>query len=111
MRKGRFDVVFFVDLPTPTERAEILAHHLRARGRDPAAFDVEALARASEAFSGAELEQAVVAGLYTAFAAKGDVSTEILRAEIAATRPLAVTRREEVEALRAWARGRAVPAA
>jgi SpoVK/Ycf46/Vps4 family AAA+-type ATPase len=116
MRKGRFDEVFFVDLPTPSERAEILALHLRARGRDPASFDLEALAKASEAFSGAELEQAVVSGLYTAFAARGDgkqgdLTTDLLRAELAATRPLAVTRAEEVAALRAWARGRAVPAA
>jgi MoxR-like ATPase len=111
MRKGRFDEVFFVDLPSEDERREILALHLRLRGRDPASFDVAALAEACEGFSGAEVEQAVVAGLYTAFARKEDLTTEVLRAEMAATVPLSVTRREEVEALRAWARGRAVPAA
>ncbi len=111
MRKGRFDEVFFVDLPTEAERREILALHLRARGRDPATFDLAALASACEGFSGAEIEQAVVAGLYTAFAQKGDLTTETVQAEMRATRPLSALRREDVEALREWARGRTVPAA
>jgi SpoVK/Ycf46/Vps4 family AAA+-type ATPase len=110
LRKGRFDEIFFVDLPTEEERREILALHLRLRERDPAGFDLERLAAAGEGFSGAELEQAIVAALYTAFAAGSRVTSDLLEEEIRGTRPLSVTRREEVEALRAWARERAVPA-
>ena len=80
------------------------------RHRDPAAFDLGALAAATEAFSGAEIEQAVVAALYTAFARRAELSTEHILQEIKATKPLSVTRAEEVEDLREWARGRAVPA-
>jgi MoxR-like ATPase len=110
MRKGRFDEVFFVDLPTSTERRDVFRHHLKERGRDPAAFDLDRLAAASEGFSGAEIEQAVVAALYTAFHGGRDIDTALVEAELRATSPVSVTRREEVEALRAWARGRAVPA-
>ena len=110
LRKGRFDEIFFVDLPTLEERKEILALHLSIRDRDPKAFDLERLAAASDGFSGAELEQAIVASLYTAFAGGSRLTTELLEEEIRGTRPLSVTRREEVDALRAWARERAVPA-
>jgi hypothetical protein len=110
LRKGRFDEIFFVDLPDAKARAEILALHLLARGREPGTFDLPRLAELAEGFSGAELEQAVVSALYAAFAARGALDTDMLAAEIRGTRPLSVTRREDVEALRAWARGRAVPA-
>ncbi|MDJ0521514.1 MAG: AAA family ATPase [Planctomycetota bacterium] len=110
MRKGRFDEIFFVDLPRPEERRMIFTVHLERRDRDPAAFDLGALAGASADFSGAEIEQAVVAGLYAAFAAGSELTTEVLLQELAATRPLAVTRRESIEALRSWADGRAVSA-
>lgn len=110
LRKGRFDEIFFVDLPTLGERAEILALHLRRRGRDPANFDLPALAARAEGFSGAELEQVVVAGLYAAFAGETTLSDAILGSEISATRPLSVTRAESIQALRTWAQGRAVPA-
>jgi AAA+ superfamily predicted ATPase len=110
LRKGRFDEIFFVDLPAPRVRAALFALHLKKRGRDPRGFDVEALAASSEGFSGAEIEQAIAAGLYTAFAAKQQLSTEILVAELKSTQPLSVTRSEEVAAIRQWARTRAVPA-
>lgn len=110
LRKGRFDEIFFVDLPDATARAGLFALHLRKRGRDAAGFDLAALAAASDGFSGAEIEQAIVSGLYTAFAAKQQLSTAILLAELKATQPLSVTRAEDVEALREWARTRAVPA-
>ncbi len=110
MRKGRFDEIFFVDLPQPAERRTVFAVHLTHRGRDPADFDLDALAEASESFSGAEIEQAVVAGLYAAFAAGKELDTATLLAELTATRPLAVTRRESIESLRQWAVGRAVSA-
>jgi SpoVK/Ycf46/Vps4 family AAA+-type ATPase len=109
IRKGRFDEIFFVDLPDREERKEIFAIHLRKRKRDPAAFDLDALAAAAEGFSGAEIEQAVVSGLYTAFAASSEVTTAILLEELRATRPLSITRREDIAELRAWAADRAVP--
>ena len=111
MRKGRFDEIFFIDLPAADERRQIFAIHLTRRHRDPAAFGLEALAATSEGLSGAEIEQAVVAALYTAFARRALLSTEHILEEIKATKPLSVTRAEEVESLREWAKGRAVPAA
>ncbi len=111
LRKGRFDEVFFVDLPGPAARRDILALHLARRGRDPRRFDLDQLAGAAEGFSGSELEQAVVAGLYTAFAEKTDLNQETLLAEIETAVPLSVTLSERVGALRRWADGRAVPAA
>jgi SpoVK/Ycf46/Vps4 family AAA+-type ATPase len=109
-RKGRFDEIFFVDLPTPAERREIFAVHLKKRKRNPALFDLDALAAASEGFTGAEIEQAVVSALYTAFSKGMEVTSAIIAAELSATRPLSVTRAEEVAALRDWARDRTVSA-
>jgi SpoVK/Ycf46/Vps4 family AAA+-type ATPase len=109
-RKGRFDEIFFVDLPNAEERKEIFAVHLRKRRRDPAAFDLELLAVDSEGFTGAEIQQAIISGLYTAFSRSVELSTDIVLDELRSTRPLSVTRREEIDALRAWARERAVMA-
>jgi ATP-dependent 26S proteasome regulatory subunit len=110
LRKGRFDEIFFVDLPNAEARAALFALHLKKRGRDAATFDTAKLAAASEGFSGAEIEQAIVAALYTAFNQKQQLSTDILVAEIRGTQPLSVTRAEEVQAIRNWAKSRAVPA-
>jgi len=110
LRKGRFDEIFFVDLPNTRNRAALFALHLKKRGRDAAAFDAAKLAEASEGFSGAEIEQAIVSGLYTAFGQKQQLSTETLLNEIKSTQPLSVTRAEEITAIREWAKGRAVPA-
>jgi AAA+ superfamily predicted ATPase len=110
MRKGRFDEIFFVDLPSAEVRAALFELHLKKRGRDATTFDLAKLAAGSEGFSGAEIEQAIIAGLYTAFAQKQQLSTEILLAEIRSTQPLSVTRAEEVEAIRQWAKTRAAPA-
>jgi len=110
IRKGRFDEIFFVDLPDAEARAKILAIH--AARRDVALGDAEArqLAAGSEAFSGAELEQAVVAALYSAHARGVPVDAASIAREIAATRPLAVVMAEQVAALRSWAQGRTVRA-
>ena len=110
VRKGRFDEIFFVDLPTAEERRDIFAIHVKRRRRDPSGFDLELLAAASEGFSGAEIEQAVVAGLYRAFAVKLDLTTDVIVRELASTKPLSVTRAEEVAGLREWAKERAVRA-
>jgi len=110
LRKGRFDEIFFVDLPDADARAELFRIHLIRRGRDAAQFDIAALAASSEGFSGAEIEQAVISALYTAFSQKQQLSTEILLGELRAARPLSVTRQEDIAALRAWAHDRAVSA-
>ena len=110
IRKGRFDEIFFVDLPDAAERKGIFEVHLKKRGRDPAGFDLAALVAASAGFSGAEIEQAVVSGLYTAFSQKAALSTPVLLSEIALTHPLYQTMREKIEDLRQWAKGRAVSA-
>lgn len=110
LRKGRFDEIFFVDLPSADTREEILALHLSRRGREPQSFDLAALAQASEGFSGSELEQAIVSALYAAYADNVDLTTLHIQQEMAATRPLSVTSAEKITRLRAWAEGRAVPA-
>jgi len=110
LRKGRFDEIFFVDLPVAEVREELFATHLRKRALEPQRFDLAALAAASEGFSGAEIEQAVVAALYAAHAAGAPLSDFVLRGELKQTRPLSVVMAEQVQALREWARGRTVAA-
>ena len=110
VRKGRFDELFFVDLPNTAARRAILELHLNRRGRNPNSFDLDKLAACTEGFSGAELEGAIVAGLYTAFSENVDLSTETLVQEVRLTRPLSKTYAEKLAALRIWAQERAVPA-
>jgi len=110
LRKGRFDEIFFIDLPDARERAEILAIHVRRRGRDPRSFDLDQVSARTASFSGAELEQAVVEGLYQAFAQGVELSTAHLLVAAGQTFPLAVTLAEEVERIRAWAAHRTRPA-
>jgi AAA+ superfamily predicted ATPase len=110
LRKGRFDEIFFVDLPDAGVRAALFAIHLKKCGRDAATFDLQKLAAATGGFSGAEIEQAIASGLYTAFGQKQQLSTDILLAEVHNTQPLSVTRTEDIQAIRAWAKDRAVPA-
>ncbi len=110
LRKGRFDEIFFIDLPDIAARKEILRIHLHRRQFDPRGFDLEALSRAAEGFSGSEIEQAIVAALYQAHADGSAPSTTMVQAEIERTRPLSVVMAERVTALRTWAAGRTVPA-
>jgi SpoVK/Ycf46/Vps4 family AAA+-type ATPase len=110
LRKGRFDETFFVDLPDADTRTEILRIHLRRRGQDPDAFRLDLIATATHSFSGAEVEQVIVAALYTAFSDGTALSTEHMLREAAATRPLATIMAEKIAALREWARDRTVPA-
>ena len=110
LRKGRLDEIFFVDLPTEKERIEIFQIHLKKRRRDPGRFDLADLARLSEGFSGAEIEEAIVSSLFDAFSRQEDLTTEMIRANLAETVPLSKTMNEEMNRLRNWAVGRARPA-
>ena len=110
LRKGRFDEIFFVDLPDDESRRQIFKIHLVRRKLDPAAFDLVKLSAACNGFSGAEVEQAIVSALYEAHAAKQVLNTGHIVAEAGSTRPLSVVMGEKVQALRAWAAERAVPA-
>ena len=110
VRKGRFDEIFFVDLPNVNTRTEILRIQAARRGIALDEGALALLARASEGFSGAEIEQAIVATLYSAHAKHSVPDAQLLRSEMAATRPLAVVMAESVAQLRAWARERTVPA-
>jgi SpoVK/Ycf46/Vps4 family AAA+-type ATPase len=107
LRKGRFDEIFFVDLPTEEARRDLFRLHLTKRGKDPAGFALAELAKATEGFSGSEVEQGIVAALTTAFSSGTDLTQDLLRVEIRRTRPLSETMAEKVEALREWARERA----
>jgi hypothetical protein len=110
LRKGRFDEIFFVDLPDEETREEVFRIHLSSRGHDAATFDLAGLAAATEGFSGSEIEQVVVSALYTAFSTQKTLDTAALQSEIAATRPLSVTMVERMDAMREWAKERTVSA-
>jgi len=110
LRKGRFDEIFFVDLPDYEVRQEIFAIHIIKRKRDPGKFDLKALAKASEGYSGSEIEQAVVSALHQAYSDKVGLSTERIISAVEASPPLTVTLAEKVQCLRSWAEGRCVPA-
>lgn len=110
LRKGRFDEIFFIDLPSPTEREQIFAIHLRKRKRAPDHFELKALAEATAGFSGAEIEQVVIGGLFTAFDAGRDLTTEDLLQEAQSVVPLSTMMREEIDELRTWAQLRTRPA-
>jgi hypothetical protein len=110
LRKGRFDEIFFVDLPNAETRTEVFRLHLAKRKVDTTVLDLTALAAASDGFSGAEIEQAIVSALYAARAAHAAVTQEELLAELHNTRPLSVLMAEKVDGLREWARDRTVSA-
>ena len=110
IRKGRFDEIFFVDLPERTVRREILAIHAQRRGLDLSAADLDRLVAASDGFSGAELEQAVVSALYNAHATQQQPSAAHVLREIQATRPLSRVMAERIDELRRWATERTIAA-
>ena len=107
LRKGRLDEIFYVDLPLAEERAEIFRIHLLKRNRDPEAFDLPALAASSQEFSGAEIEAAIISGLYDAFYAKRELATAHVFTALNQTVPLARTMAEKIAEQRNWAIGRA----
>lgn len=110
IRKGRFDEIFFIDLPLAPVRRGIIELHLRKRGRDLSRFDLALLADASEGFSGAEIEQVIVSGLYREGSEQSELDTAMLLAEFHGTQPLSITMAEKVAALRHWAAGRCISA-
>jgi SpoVK/Ycf46/Vps4 family AAA+-type ATPase len=110
VRKGRFDEIFFVDLPDARTRMEIFRIHLQRRNVVPDELDLSRLVSESEGFSGAEIEQAVVSSLYEARALAKPLGTELVSGELRRTRPLSVTMAERIDALREWAAERTVPA-
>ncbi len=115
LRKGRFDDIFFVDLPRADVRREIYAIHLRKRERDPETFDLDRLAEESEGFSAAEIEQSIVSALHAAYSdshasGDGELTTEMIVESVRSSPPLSVTAAEKIAALQQWAEGRCVPA-
>jgi len=109
VRKGRFDEIFFVDLPDAVVRASILSIHLANREQPLSNFDIPALADAMQGFSGAEIEQAIVSALYAAHAKGQPLATAHIQEEVSLTRPLSVVMREKIAMMRDWAAGRTVP--
>jgi hypothetical protein len=115
LRKGRFDDIFFVDLPRADVRQQIYEIHLRKRERDPESFDLEALAAASDGFSAAEIEQSIVSALHSAYSethrgGAGELTTEMILEAVRSSPPLSVTAAEKIASLQRWAQGRCVPA-
>jgi ATP-dependent 26S proteasome regulatory subunit len=110
LRKGRFDEIFFVDLPGQQERMDILAVHLRRRGRDPEQFDLLSLAKSTNNFNGAELEQIVLSALYAAFDDKRELTDKDLYRALGRMVPLATTMAERIKDIKRWADTRAVKA-
>jgi ATP-dependent 26S proteasome regulatory subunit len=110
IRKGRFDELFFVDLPNRAERKQIFSIQLKKRKRNPQDFDLDRVAEAAKGYSGAEIDAAVQTAMYAAYSEKKDVSTQGLLDALRATVPLSTTRAEEIAELRNWAHDRAVAA-
>jgi SpoVK/Ycf46/Vps4 family AAA+-type ATPase len=108
LRKGRFDEIFFVDLPDAQDRYTILQIHLMRHRQDPTRFDLAQLVQATDGFSGAEIEQAIIASLYRAIYEQRPIETNLLIEEIKSTVPLSVSRREDIHRLKAFARERFV---
>ena len=110
MRKGRFDEVFFIDLPGVDSRRQIFAIHLQRRRRKPADFNLDELTDASKDLTGSEIEQAIVSGMFRAFSEKRELTTEDILRAVSQTRPLATLMAERIDRLREWATNRCVPA-
>jgi len=110
LRKGRFDELFFVDLPDAESKEQLFKIHLQKRGLNPEDFDLKKLVDIAVDFSGAEIEQAIISALYKASSEKAAISTKHIVEEIKSTKPLAVLKEEEITTLRVWAKERTIPA-
>lgn len=109
VRKGRFDEIFFVDLPDQKTRELIFEIHLHKRGYEPRDFDIRRLSEVCEGFSGAEIEQSVVAAIYAAYAQDIPLNNNHIIQEIKQTKPLSIVMAERIASLRRWAADRTVP--
>ena len=107
MRKGRFDEIFFVDLPDPEERTQIFDIHIRKKKRNVAEFDIPRLVAATQGFSGSEIEQAIISAMYDAFDAGVDIDTDRVVQAAQEIIPLSYTMKEGIDRLREWAKTRA----
>jgi SpoVK/Ycf46/Vps4 family AAA+-type ATPase len=107
LRKGRFDELFWTDLPQPKEREEIFAIHLQKRNRNPKDFDIAALSKASEGYGGSEIEEAIISGLYNAFSQNREITSLDILMALDESQPLSVTMKEQIEKIRDWAKNRA----
>jgi SpoVK/Ycf46/Vps4 family AAA+-type ATPase len=107
LRKGRFDEIFFVDLPSFVERKEIFRVHLSKRKMNPDEFDLEALAQSAVGYSGAEIEEAIISAMFDSFYEKEKLTTDRLIEGLKMTVPLSKTMSEDIDELRKWADGRA----
>jgi SpoVK/Ycf46/Vps4 family AAA+-type ATPase len=110
IRKGRFDELFFVDLPNQAERKQIITIQLARHRQEPARFDLNRVASEADGYSGAEIDAAVHAALCVSYSSKQALDTAMLLESLSQTVPLSTTRAEEIQQLRRWARERAVPA-
>ena len=110
LRKGRFDEIFFIDLPDQKERESIFKIHLKKRNREPKKFNTKKFSKQADGFSGAGIEQLIISGLYKAFANDREINNDDILQEITNTVPLSVTYQENISALRKWAEKRARPA-
>ena len=107
LRKGRFDEIFFVDLPTSKERHDIFEIHLAKKKRDPANFDIPKLVAATQGFSGSEIEQGIVSALYDAFYRNSEIDTPTVLASVQEIIPLSYTMKERIDGMREWSKSRA----
>lgn len=110
IRKGRFDQVFFLDLPSEEERKDIFRIHIAGNGQDPERFEIDMLAKVTKEWSGAEIEQAVRSAMIDAYGEKRDFNSSDVFHSTSSIVPLSKTMEEQIRALRGWSFDRATPA-
>ncbi len=110
LRRGRFDQIFFLDLPTRKEREEIFSIHLKSRGNSTKLFNIPQLAQITKGWSGSEIEQVIISGMYEAFNQKRELNEDDLFVIFGSSVPLSLTMEEQIKKIRSWAHNRAVRA-
>jgi len=110
LRRGRFDQIFFIDLPTRKEREEIFSIHLKKRANETSKFNIPQLAQITKGWSGSEIEQVIISGMFEAFNENRPMTEDDLFAIFGSTVPLSLTMEEQIKKIRSWAHNRAVRA-
>jgi vesicle-fusing ATPase len=110
LRRGRFDQIFFIDLPTRVEREEIFSIHLKGKGNDPQDFNIPQLAQITKGWTGSEIEQVIISGMYEAFNENRKLTEDDLFVIFGNSVPLSITMEEQIKKIKSWAHNRAVPA-